>query len=247
MASGSDKYSKRALEFVERLQKLRSYEEISALIVKEMEWFGFGFVSSFSVPGPGESLEDCLWMNTRPQQYIQYYAEKKQILSDPLVTEFRQNIHPFSWNDIRKRRLSKLERTIIDEGSDWGARDGFMIPIVTRSGSVSGFTPCGFEPDLSPRARAALEVIAIYSHHALMRAKEQAKRDELKHEPLSPREREILQWVASGKTDEEIGEILTIATTTVTKHVENAKRKLNVFRRTYAAIQAIRSGEIPLW
>jgi LuxR family transcriptional regulator, quorum-sensing system regulator BjaR1 len=248
MIRGKDAYWKRALYFVEQLQRLRSYESICAHILKEMQWFGFNCVSSFSVPGPGEALQDCLWMNTRPKDYIERYAEKNYILADPVITEFRRNIYPFSWSDVRRNRnLTKTEKTIIDEAREWDARDGLMVPIVTRSGSISGFTPCGLKPDLSPRARAALEVIAFYSHHALIRAKLQKAREEVKHVPLSPREREVMQWVLAGKTDDEIGEILTLATSTVTSHVENAKRKFDTFRRTYAAIQAVRAGEISLW
>jgi DNA-binding CsgD family transcriptional regulator len=55
-----------------------------------------------------------------------------------------------------------------------------------------------------------------------------------------------MRWVAAGKTDDEIGEILTISRETVTTHVENAKIKLNATRRTYAVVQALRFGEISL-
>jgi len=111
---------------------------------------------------------------------------------------------------------------------------------------VSLFCPCGLDPDLSQRARAALEIIGIYSHHALKRALVQKQREDAAHTPLTPREREIMQWVAVGKTDDEIADILSIGTTTVTSHVENAKQKLDAFRRTYAVVQAIRFGEISL-
>jgi LuxR family transcriptional regulator, quorum-sensing system regulator BjaR1 len=80
----------------------------------------------------------------------------------------------------------------------------------------------------------------------LMRALVERQREETAHTPLTPREREILQWVAAGKTDEEIADILSIGTTTVTSHVANAKQKLDAFRRTYAVVQAIRLGEISL-
>jgi LuxR family quorum sensing-dependent transcriptional regulator len=163
------------------------------------------------------------------------------------VTELRTNMHPYSWGDVREGRdLKKSQRTIIDEAREFGARDGFIVPIVTLSGTVALFCPWGLEPDLSPRARAALEMIGIYSHHALTRALVQKQRDEVAHTPLTPREREIMQWVAVGKTDEEIADILSISTTTVTSHVENAKQKLDAFRRTYAVVQAIRLGEISL-
>jgi LuxR family transcriptional regulator, quorum-sensing system regulator BjaR1 len=242
-----DKYSKRTLDFVVRLQRLTNYDEIRDLIVKELEWFGFSCVTSLSIPGPGAKFKDGILLNNRPPEYVDRYAEKNYVIHDPCVKELRLNMNPYSWGDVREGRdLKKSERAIIDEAKEFGARDGFIVPIVNLSGSVSLFCPWGLEPDLTPRARAALEIIGIYSHHALTRALVQRQRDEVVHTPLTPREREIMQWVAIGKTDEEIADILSISTTTVTSHVENAKQKLDAFRRTYAVVQAIRLGEISL-
>ncbi|MBI3435356.1 MAG: autoinducer binding domain-containing protein [Proteobacteria bacterium] len=243
----SDEYSKRALDFVERLQRLKTYDEICKHILKELAQFGFNYLTSFSIPQAGQSFKDCMWFNNRPQDYIERYSSQNYVLKDPVVTELRKNLNPYSWSDVRRtRELKKSEVNIIDEAREWGSRDGMMLQIVTNSGLVSCFCPCGLGPDLSPRARTALEVIAIYSHHALRRALVQNQRDDVVHIPLTPREREIMQWVAVGKTDDEIGEILLIASTTVTQHVENAKRKLDALRRTYAVVQAIRFGEISL-
>jgi LuxR family quorum sensing-dependent transcriptional regulator len=242
-----DEYGKRTLDFVQRLQKLTSYDEICRHILTELEWFGFSCVTSMSIPGPGSKLKDGILLNNRPDEYVDRYAEKNYVIHDPVVKELRRNMNPYSWGDVREGRdLKKSERTIIDEAREFGARDGFIVPIVNLSGSVSIFCPCGLDPDLSPRARAAMEIIGIYSHHALTRALVQRQREDVVHTPLTPREREIMQWVAVGKTDEEIADILSIGTTTVTSHVENAKQKLDAFRRTYAVVQAIRLGEISL-
>jgi LuxR family quorum sensing-dependent transcriptional regulator len=246
MSFTGDEYSHRTLDFVQRLQGLTDYEEISAAIMEELERFGFACVTSFTIPGPGCRLKDGIWLNNRPAEYVDRYAEKNYVIHDPIVKELRRTMKPYSWGDVRQGRdLKKSERTIIDEGREFGAHDGLVIPIVTLSGSMALFSPCGRDPDLSPRARAALEIIGIYSHHALTRALVQRQRD-VTHTPLTPREREIMQWVAIGKTDEEIADILSISTTTVTSHVENAKGKLDAFRRTYAVVQAIRLGEISL-
>jgi LuxR family transcriptional regulator, quorum-sensing system regulator BjaR1 len=242
-----DHYGKRILDFVERLQQLTNYQDVCRHIMKELEWYGFSCVTCFSIPGPGAKLKDGILLNSRPAEYVERYAEKNYVIRDPVVKELRRNMNPYSWGDVRDGRdLKKSERDIIDEARDFGARDGFIVPIVSLSGSVSLFCPCGLDPDLSSRARAALEMIGIYSHHALTRALVRKQREEVVHTPLTPREREILQWVAVGKTDEEIADILSIGTTTVTSHVENAKQKLDAFRRTYAVVQAIRLGEISL-
>jgi LuxR family quorum sensing-dependent transcriptional regulator len=243
----TDEYSKRTLDFVQRLQQLTDYDEVCRQITTELAWFGFSCVTSWSLPGPGGHAADGVVLNTRPQEYVDRYCEKNYVAHDPAVLELRKTLNPFSWSDIRGRRdLSKAQKTILDEAREFGARDGFIIPIVTLSGSMALFSPCGLEPDLSERARAAVEVIGVYSHHALRRSLMQHQRHEAVHTPLTPREREIMQWVAMGKTDEEIADILSIGTTTVTSHVEHAKQKLDAFRRTYAVVQAIRFGEITL-
>jgi len=53
-------------------------------------------------------------------------------------------------------------------------------------------------------------------------------------EGLSRREREVLQWVAAGKTNLEISILLSIALRTVEKHCENIYKKLGVENRISA-------------
>lgn len=62
---------------------------------------------------------------------------------------------------------------------------------------------------------------------------------------LTPREAEVLVWIAQGKSNHEIGVILGTSTGTICKHVEHILSKLNVENRTSAAVMALeacRSG-----
>jgi DNA-binding CsgD family transcriptional regulator len=52
--------------------------------------------------------------------------------------------------------------------------------------------------------------------------------------PLTAREREVLAWVARGKTNAEIARLLWLAPGTVRKHLENVYAKLGVSTRTAA-------------
>lgn len=61
-------------------------------------------------------------------------------------------------------------------------------------------------------------------------------------EPLSQRELEVLQWLASGASNREIGRRLYITENTVKRHVYNIFGKLNVCNRTQAALQARQLG-----
>jgi DNA-binding CsgD family transcriptional regulator len=58
--------------------------------------------------------------------------------------------------------------------------------------------------------------------------------------PLTAREREVLAWVARGKTNAEIAELLWLAPSTVRKHLENVYAKLGVNTRTAAVARFLR-------
>lgn len=59
---------------------------------------------------------------------------------------------------------------------------------------------------------------------------------------LTAREVEVLEWVACGKTNRDIGEILGLSPRTVNKHLEHVYVKLGVETRTAAATLAIAMG-----
>jgi non-specific serine/threonine protein kinase len=61
---------------------------------------------------------------------------------------------------------------------------------------------------------------------------------------LTPRELEVLRLLAEGKTDREIGELLSISRATAARHIANIFGKLDVSSRTAAAAYAFRQGLI---
>lgn len=56
---------------------------------------------------------------------------------------------------------------------------------------------------------------------------------------------EVLQWVAQGKTNMEIGTILGVSPRTVQKHLEHIHQKLGVETRMAAAMRALALGASP--
>lgn len=60
----------------------------------------------------------------------------------------------------------------------------------------------------------------------------QNRKEKRHREPISRRERDIVRSLSYGKTHKEIGTEMFIATTTVSKHIQNAGRKLNINKET---------------
>jgi LuxR family transcriptional regulator, quorum-sensing system regulator BjaR1 len=243
--TGQDKYARLAFEFCETVAAAPSNAVIGEATVRALKDFGLDHVTCAVVPSPGFTPLNGILLNNRPIEFLTRYAEKGYAEKDPAVTELKHTLRPYSWGDIKNRRLlSKEQLDIMGEAVEFGATDGLVIPIATLSGALSIFAPCGDKPNLSDRARSAVEIIGMASHQALSKAAIRITAQSPKR--LTPREREVLHWVASGKTDEEIGLILHVGRTTVLQHVENAKRKLNAYGRTLAVVEALRRGEISI-
>ena len=89
--------------------------------------------------------------------------------------------------------------------------------------------------------RGALTLASTYVHNRLCTIKRKRREDDVR---LTPRELECLKWIASGKSDWQIGQILTISQKTVNYHVENVKRKFGVATRIQAVVAAMRQGKL---
>lgn len=63
---------------------------------------------------------------------------------------------------------------------------------------------------------------------------------------LSPRETEVMRWIACGKTSGDIARLLSITEDTVNAHVKNACLKLDAVNKTHATAIALSHGVIRL-
>ncbi len=114
----------------------------------------------------------------------------------------------------------------------------------TRHGSERIFAAFSREPFSQQGAGTALKLLLPFMDSALRRmppAPERAngERNKADHDAarlaaLSGRERQIMEWVALGKTNPEIGSILSISEFTVKNHMKNIFGKLDVTNRAQA-------------
>lgn len=122
--------------------------------------------------------------------------------------------------------------------------DSHVLPAV-RAGAV-GYLLKDCDPaDLEAAVRAAARGEAMLNPRATARVlaavtREDPVRDALA--ALTPREREVLEELARGRTNRQIARALGVAEKTVKTHVGNVLAKLGVADRTQAALLAVRAG-----
>ena len=120
--------------------------------------------------------------------------------------------------------LAETERLV--EGLSAGGVDYLVKPVV---------------PDeLVARLQAHLRVAREMNAAMRARGEELAPAAALLPNPLTQREMDVLQWVACGKTNRDVAEILGMSPRTVNKHLEHIYEKLGVETRTAAVAQFAR-------
>jgi DNA-binding CsgD family transcriptional regulator len=159
--------------------------------------------------------------------------------NNPLVQRALTRLEPLAANEIWAAPLSDRQKRVLAFISmSLNVRDGFTIPIRLDE-QLDGIVMFGgVKPDTSPLARSFLHLL---SHCAFKRAKELTEAPVKRRKgSLTTRELECLRWTALGKTDAEVGTILSISARTARFHIENAKRKLGVSTRIQAVAEALR-------
>jgi DNA-binding NarL/FixJ family response regulator len=96
------------------------------------------------------------------------------------------------------------------------------------------------DPFLSP----SIDWELLQEH--VRRAEAQAKREREDYEPLTPREREVLQLVAEGRPNKQIAAMLGIAIRTVEAHRASIMRKLDMTDQASLVRYAVRKGIVPM-
>lgn len=170
----------------------------------------------------------------------------------PVGQACRVSIDPFAWRVAR----------VLESGFPWddgfegfrrrtcelGIVGGVTVPVhmpMSRVGAV-GWVAINREVDVD-------QVLATHSNelrlaaHLFMGHVYRERPDAivvLPHVSLSERELECLTWVAMGKTDADIAELIGRSPSTARFHVESAVSKLGVNNRTRAAAVASQMGMI---
>lgn len=242
MASLVD-HAKIAFSGVERLEKVTDTQELVKTFQLCLAPFGFNVILITGLPDPPADPTPFFLVNNWPNGWHDRYIEKDYYRDDPVAAFGRVRINPFAWREapIDAERQPQA-RQIMAEAADVGMRDGLVVPIVTSRTVHSCVSVAGEIPELDPDARRVVHLVGMFAHaRAVQLSSEQAPG---RRRLLSDREREVLLWVAAGKTAWEISRILGIAERTVIYHVTTAARRLQAVSRTHAVARAIALGEI---
>jgi DNA-binding CsgD family transcriptional regulator len=146
--------------------------------------------------------------------------------------------HPLRWSDLLSRREWHALDLYWEVCRSLDGEHELDLWLVTPEGVAGGFGFDSFDRDFSERDKLVLETLQPHLVQ-LWRNAAARRRESRSLAALTPREREILTWVARGKSNREIAGVLYLAPGTIRKHLDNVYDKLGVTNRAGAVGYAL--------
>ena len=182
---------------------------------------------------------------TYPDEWKAHYVTEGLQAYDPTLNSAVRSIAPVDWK--RLQRNNDYGR-VFHDAHDFGLpNQGITVPIRGMFGETGLLCACA-TMEATEWSKLRREITgdllsnAVHLHDTVMNSDPLLKA--LRQPNLSSREIEILQWVAAGKSQQDVGDILTISPRTVEVHLRSAREKLCTISTPQAVGRAVSLGII---
>lgn len=242
----------RHLEHLNNLVGSATIEDVWAHHCAAMADFGFdrliyGFTRFRSDRGLGQP-EDILVLSNHEDCYVQRFIHGGLYQKAPMVKWANENVGECSWNWLRENEdsFTDEEKRIILYNIESGISAGYTIsfPEVSRrnKGAIAltaprGTTQSEVEEIWARDGRTIRTLNEIFHLKATSLPYTQVN-------PLTPRQREVLEWVANGKTVQDMAAILGVSAATIEKHLRLAREALGAETTAQALLKATFKDQI---
>ncbi|MGV6813328.1 MAG: helix-turn-helix transcriptional regulator [Brevirhabdus sp.] len=243
------------VDYLSDIFEADSLEEVWSLHTALMAGFGFdrllyGF-TRYKTENSFGALQDALTLSNHSKEYLDKYLGESLYLNGPIVRWLRDNNGAVSWGwideQLAKGALSKKEIDVHNVNVKMGLVAGYTIAFKDISNRAKG--------GIGLCARAGLtqaEVDDIWVKHGkaitvannAMHLKITQLPFNGQRRPLTPRQKEVLEWVADGKTMQDIAIIMDLTSATVEKHLRLARENLDAETTTQAVMKASTQNQI---
>jgi len=238
----------RFLRHNEALMDGTSVDEVWYTLVQSMAEYGFdrvlyGVTHSRTGTFLGQS-DDFLVLSNHPSDYLDAFIRTGAYVDAPMVKWAIDNVGVASWRHIQDRAragdLSEAELRVIELNQRHGLIAGYSISFrnaTVRTKGAIGLCAHKCSQDhvdsIWTSYGREIEMLCRLAHLKLTSLPSPAP-----SRPLTPRQREVLEWVGVGKTTQDIALLMGVTNATVEKHLRLAREALSVETTAQAVLKA---------
>lgn len=239
-------------DYLEELLTFERVEEVWPFHLSAMERFGFdralyGFTRHRASLNQYDR-DGFLVLSNHGPEFLDTFFEKGMYFHAPMVRWSVENVGACSWRWMAENsdQLTQDERRVMEFNRAHGITAGYSISF----------------KDISPRSKGAIGLVAKtgMTQDEVDELWEAFGRDilvmnQVAHlristlpfigpKTLTPRQREVLEWVGEGKTTQDIAIILGVSLATVEKHLRLAREMLEAETTAQAVLKASFQNQI---
>ena len=206
---------------------------------------GAGYINFSAYRYKAEGPE-AIHFVTYPLDWVTHYIRSNYMDIDPLVHFDYRRISFLDWEEIRR---TKTAENFFQDFHQRGLGDHGVILTCHRESGLYGVTNYCFDrpsEGWESFRGERMEILRFMTNNLSEAYESIYDGQAVRKYKITSREKECLFWVAMGKTDEEIGELLSIGKWTVVSHLKSAKYKLGSVNRTSAVARALATGIIKM-
>jgi LuxR family transcriptional regulator len=237
-------------EFTCRLDRCQNIDSAMDVLAGTARQLGFrrtaySYLRSARLPN-GAWVAPPLLTRDFPQNWDEDW--KQHAANDPYYHACFGGSLAVEWAEVRARKkLTAEESSCVRYLEEKGFDDGLTIPIHLAEGHFAFVTVLeSVNIAWSEVLERSKEVIFVAAHHFHKVAGKKFPNPFLRARAVSLAQREIecLEWVARGKTMEDVASILNLSRETVRVHLDRAREKLDAVNRVNAVAKAAQLGLI---
>lgn len=226
-----------------------SIEEVWAHHASFMAGYGFDRMlyafTRYKTENSLGDLQDALTLSNHSQSYLDKYIGEALYLHGPIVRWVRDHDGPISWHwideQIAKGTLTEKELNVHRLNQSMGLIAGYSIAFKEISSRAKGGIGLCARDGISQEEVDALwaekgQEITVANNAMHLKITQLPFNG--RRRPLTPRQKEVLEWVADGKTMKDIAIIMDLTSATVEKHLRLAREALDAETTTQAVMKA---------
>ena len=229
-----------------KASNLQDIHQICSEVCRMIDIPHFNYISQIPV---SMVSPEHVFINNYPEALWSSYRQDNLLLSDPVFRHCAQSLIPILWSNRDSYIHSDEDTQFMHQLEQHDLCDGISFPLRPHKGGgvgVMSFISTSADTDVSDYLESLTSELMLFGTHVHSAVNKLAPYGDngITGTRISRRERECLLWTSEGKTTDEIGLILGISVSTVTFHIQNIARKLNVSNRQQAVARGISLGII---
>lgn len=229
----------------EKLFELKSLDQLSTAVFRWAEKYGFEKCIFKVLPTKYGSMEKAFVLTNYDHQWCSIYKFYRYCDIDPIVQHCYSTHFPMVWDHTVYS--SPRQEMMYKQGERFGLNSGLVFPIYGANGEFGMMNFATSKPITKinkTHITNCIPILSVFKDYVFESSKPFNQNLSDSSAPLTPREKEVINWCAAGKTSWEISKILSCSESTVNFHLSNIRGKFNAGNTQLAVVKALRCGLI---